>query len=651
MPHGRSLPTLLAALVLMALTLALAQPERASAAASMSATVTTPDPTGGKAVALQVSGDTGGAVRDLYMYEKPGAATCAATYDANTGGGGTTYAYPATAYNSFSIARSFTPDTGTWTVCFYLATSTSATPDAVAQATFTARSPTATMNVAIDPDPRTNHANWITVSGNLEVGRKIFITWVAGRDCPSADSGADVYSYGIFGSGSYHGAGDYTERTTLLTPAAGHYMICVLVAAGVDSPAEASGSLDVDVRDAHASVSIAMDRSPYQLGAGRRTATVTASSEDTTYLEFSVSTIGSCVQTLDGDDAVVGTTITRTLTLDPGRNPRAAVCAYLFRNRRLVASDTAIISELPVTVPVAVAPKGLIADRRPSFAWSTGAGFTDDLVLSDRDGTTLLLVGADGAWVPSDGTSHGGQQLKRPAAVRKGYDRLPGAATYTNAGGTARVAVQQLLPPGAYRWSVNRTRSDGEAARMAPVSFKIAGPDVKRLSVGARSFPVANSRHPGHSELRITTTPWAYVRIALTRGGRERVQNLRWDGSPTHALSFTWTCRATGGAYGYAITAGDDAGHSFTRKGRIRTISHARCASLRAAERRKVDRRVAQRRRREAAAERRRDAAARAKLQEKIDQCHDIDGVVRAWDWGDGTETLFCVTPYGPLVM
>ena len=61
--------------------------------------------------------------------------------------------------------------------------------------------------------------------------------------------------------------------------------------------------------------------------------------------------------------------------------------------------------------------------------------------------------------------------------------------------------------------------------------------------------------------------------------------------------------------------------------------------------------RVADRRRREAAAERRREAAARARQQRLIDQCHSVDGVVRTWEWSDGSESLLCVTPYGSYLM
>lgn len=654
MTHGRSLPTLLAALVLMALTLALAQPERASAAASMSAAITTPDPAQELKVEFAVSGDTGSpsTTRNVYMYQVPGAATCAPSFDTNNGGG-TTYAFPVTEAGSFSTSRSFTPDTaGTWTVCFYLATSYSATADAVTQTTFTVRRLNATVSVAIEPDARGGKQNRVTASGNVEVGRKLYMVAVdGGAACPSSYADDSVRTYGVINGSRYVGPGDFSAAGVF--GSSGHYRFCAWLAKDDSSSADASGALDVDIRRPYASISIAMDRSPYLLGAGKRTATVTASSESATTIDlYQAPVSGSCYPSTSGGDHP-STLSMPAITVDPERSKSATVCAYMYDGRTVVASDTVTINELPVSIPVAAdgAPKGMTTERRPSFAWSSGAGFTDDLVLSDRDGTTLLLVGSDGAWVPSGGASQGGQTLKQPAAIRKGYDRVPGAATYTAAGGRVTVDVKQQLPPGAYRWSVNRTRSDGESAKMAPVAFKIAGPDVTKLNVKTTSFPVANSRHPGHSELKITTTPWAYVRIALSRGGRRQVQNVRWDGSATHALSFTWTCKATGGAYAYAITASDDDGHSFTRKGRIKTISHARCASLRAAERRKVGRRVAQRRRREAAAQRRRDAAARARLQKQIDQCHSIDGVVRTWEWGDGTETLFCVTPFGALVM
>jgi hypothetical protein len=650
MSHGRTLPTFLAALLLAVLTCSLAHAQQAGAA-TMSAALTTADPAMGTPVAFTLTGDAPGPAHDVYMYEKLGDSPCAATYDGNTGGG-TSYFLSGSAYGSYSLGRNFTPDTaGTWTVCFYLATSTSAAPDAMARSTFTARPPHITMSIAMEPDPRADKVDKFTVSGNSEIGRQLFITTINGSgDCPTSAGGRYTYSY-------YAGPGAFSYPSSIL-PGAGHYKICAWLAADRDSPTDGSTSLDVDIREVRTSINIDMDRTPFLLGAGRRTATVTVTSEDSsvTWDAQASGGNGQCWPSEYGSDDTIGSSGSdrKTVDVDPGPFRVVSLCVYLYRqDRTVLASASATVSELPIATPVAAAntPRGVITDRRPTFAWSAGAGVRDDLVLSDRDGGTLLLVGSDGAWVPSGGDSQGGQQLKAPASARRGYDRLAGATTYTTAGGTTTVDVKRLLPPGAYRWSVNRTRSDGESARMAPVAFKIAGPDVTRLKVGSRSFPVANSRHPGRSELKISTTPWAYVRLALSRGGRTQVQNLRWDGTATHTLSFAWTCKTTGGAYTYNITASDDDGHSFTRRGRIKTISHARCASLRAAERRKVDRRVAQRRKREAQAQARRDAAERARVQKQIDQCHSIGGTVKSWDWGDGTYTLFCVTPYGALIM
>ncbi|WP_027007740.1 hypothetical protein [Conexibacter woesei] len=759
MKHGRSLPTLLAALVLMALTLALAQPQRASAAGSIGVSMNSGDPTEGGAVSITVSGSADSGTDWWAVGTQAG--FCAATVDGNAGGYDFTYAHYVS--GAFSDSTQFTPpNAGTWTICVYLANSTTAAPSAVGQTTFTVRRATATVNVAISADPTVDQWSTITMSGTSEATRKLR-AWITPSSCAATYAGntdGQTLTYGAttVGPGAYRTsynfqtgaansytvcayvsdrvndppngsaalaftvrgphetmaigigadphedaslpvtisgaaeldrtlyaaqiaggpcpahysvtaadssldysgrsikAGNYSESYTYTPPAAGHYRICAWLGKSTSS-AELATSVEFDARRSATALSINMDGSPYLLGAGRRTATITGFTEASDYVSMESLAGTTCPPPEFGVDGFgVGGPFSRTIAVDPERSPNYVVCAYLFHDRDVYATARAPISELAVPVPAIGenTPKGMIGERRPSFAWSAGAGFSDDLVLSDRDGATLFVVGSDGAWVPTDdGTpSTGGQQLKTPAAAsRKGYERLPGAATYRTAAGRTTVRVTQPLPPGGYRWSVQRRRSDGETARTAPIAFKIAGPDVKRLAVRAKSFPVANSRHPGHSELRITTTPWAYVRIQLTRGGRKQVQNLRWDGSASHALSFTWTCRAGGGAYRYVVTASDDDDHSFTRHGTIRTISRARCASLRAAERRKVDRRVAQRRERQAAAERRREAAARARAQRLVDQCHSIGGVVRNWEWSDGTTWLLCVTPSGAFPM
>jgi hypothetical protein len=619
------------------------------------------DPTEDKPVSVTLSGTTE-VNRSLYAYVTTG--TCAPTAAANTGG-----SWLGPSYGEYELAGAYSesytytpPDAATYRVCSYVTEGSSAAPNATADATFATRRTGATGSIAISADPVESRPLTVTVAGTTEANRSLYAYMTTGACAPTASANTGGAWVGP-SYGEYELAGSYTESYTYTPPSAGVYRVCAYLSQGSSSAPDALVQTAFAVRRGAATIGIAVDRSPYLAGT-RRTASVSGTLE--VGGSYATAVVAGTVCTPPEGFArtpVTGSGFSTTIDVDTAGGPAVSVCAYAFHGGEVYAFDQVTLTLAPVPAPVLGpdAPKGRIDSRRPTFAWAAGGSvFSDDFVLTDREGTTLLRVGPDGAWVPNgeeedvdDASDYYGEDAadEDDQGSRAGYDRVKGAATYRLADGRAQVQPAQPLPPGSYRWRVERRRSDGQAATSQTEAFKIAGPQLTHLKVRVRRYPTTASAHPGFSSLRIDTTPYAYVRVQLRRAGRTKVMNVRWSAHQKGAIDLDWTCKRAGGAYAYKVTATDDDGHSRTATGTLRTITKARCAALKRSEQRARDRRAAAKRRREAAAERRRQAAARADLQRRIDNCHRIDGVARRWVWPDGSTSLVCVSPYGVYVL
>jgi hypothetical protein len=633
--------------------LSLALAPGARAAGSVSVSFTPSDLVAGAPMTATISGTTDTHTY-LFAVATPNA-TCGAQYIDNsaigafdvTPGGGTPVST-----GSYSQSFTFTPPSATtYHLCAYLSQSRYLSTEAMGQATFTPRSPHVSGTVAVAPGATEGQPVSATVTGNVEVQRRLYLD-VSERACPSQGSpmGSDF-------SGAKTVTGDFGETFTVgrLDPKTYHF--CAYVYDPLDPATSVLlGDTAVAVARFPAGVGIAVDRTPF-IGGQQRIATVTGSIGGFASLSVFTTPQSTCayVPPGSGRDLNPGPFST-TLAVDaPGVGGAVSVCAVLSVGGTVYAADQVTIQRAAVAVPapVAGAPSGLIADRRPTFSWSTASIYDDTFALTDRKGTIVLLVTSKGVFVPSDDSDaqtvrdaseylsgEGDSSSSSSSGTPKGYDSLgKAAATYAVAGAIASVRLSDALPPGRYAWTVLRTRTDGDTATGPLTPFKLAGPKLTRLAVKAKAKPAGSSAHPGSTRLRITTTPYAYIRLALRHGGHQRVLNLRWGAAATATIPVDWSCRAAGGSYDYTITASDDDGTTKTKKGTIHTTTKARCRSLKAAEQRAAHQRAAQRRREAAAAQR--------ALQRRIDRCHALSGEALQISWPDGSTSLVCATAVG----
>ena len=103
---------------------------------------------------------------------------------------------------------------------------------------------------------------------------------------------------------------------------------------------------------------------------------------------------------------------------------------------------------------------------------------------------------------------------------------------------------------------------------------------VKSLSVRVVSHFGQTTSAAGFATLYVTTSPFAYVTVRLSRFGH-RTEHLEWGRAETAPASVVrWTCSRPGGTYRYQVTARTNVGSTLVRRGRFAAISAARCHAM-----------------------------------------------------------------------
>jgi hypothetical protein len=269
-----------------------------------------------------------------------------------------------------------------------------------------------------------------------------------------------------------------------------------------------------------------------------------------------------------------------------------------------VSSPVRSLTVVPLTSPQALSP--------PS---GTAVAQETPVTLSAQDGGPLTFQVSSSAATNSDGTLVNAELGEGPAvgaaSGTQSYNRFFwGAGTvywdaYRSqccfAGGSARIGtgVQTLVvtsPPQHPIWvgpvqpsgsEKHRQEEAERSAARARAALAVAAAraaahqlPVKLLAVHPVSHPGPSARSPGHTNLDVSTSPYAFLVVKLSRHGRT-VKHLEW-GSHSNAVAMVirWSCSSPGGLYRYEVTAKSGVGRTLRRRGSFAPVSIDRCHQL-----------------------------------------------------------------------
>ena len=212
----------------------------------------------------------------------------------------------------------------------------------------------------------------------------------------------------------------------------------------------------------------------------------------------------------------------------------------------------------------------------------------------------------------------------------------------------ARAAAKAAAEAAAHTAAEATARAAAEAraeAELAAAKARAHKTPVKHLSVK----PVAHSRHssadPGFTKLDITTSPYTFVTVKLSRYGHS-TERFEWGSHSTEVAEVVrWSCRSPGGTYRYVVTAKSDVGRALIRRGRFVPVSVARCRALK-----KQEAEAKERSEREAAEEQRgAEREERERLATAEANCR-AEGGTPITLYVEGRAERYCRAPWGGLL-
>ncbi len=169
---------------------------------------------------------------------------------------------------------------------------------------------------------------------------------------------------------------------------------------------------------------------------------------------------------------------------------------------------------------------------------------------------------------------------------------------------------------------------------------------IEHTSVKAVEHSGHSSSQPGYTNLDLTTEPYAYVTVRLSRYG-QITHHIEWGSSASGvAMVIPWTCSSPGGTYHYVVSVRLEVGGlTVKRSGHFTPVSAARCRALKRSEveaRERSAREYAERLRQEA-------QESREKLEQWEGNCRALGGTPVTLYTSEGTERA-CRGPRGGLL-
>lgn len=559
-------------------------------AMSMAATVTasvSADPTEEKLATITISGTTE-VQRSLFVYVGQTANACPSL--ASSAG------YPFSAVSStfgdtvpagsFSRSYDYTPaDSGTYRICAYVSQYSSDTANARLTQDFVVRVPTATVSATVSPDPTEEKLSTITVSGTTEVQRSLFV-YVAQTTnaCPSLAARA---SYPFTAVGSQYGepiAAGAFRKTYDYTPAdSGAYRVCTYVSQTSSDTPNAKAAQDFEARPPVASLTVTVSAPTFTTGQSV-TATVRANTAGQgRRLVFDRTDGNECPASPDRytpEPVAIpaGVAVERTLNAVPtATDSRLKFCAWITETSgpEAAASAESVRAGVPLQA-AAVQPRVTLVTENNSeqydrlrLRWSSNFD-TEDVWIWDEDPET----GADPLLIePNDSDAF---------------------EFTTLANGDRLVRVRRFLGFRQFWWQVRDTsRSDSSVSSEVRSVTVVPSPlDRSKARASIRYSWKRSSRAPGAVRLKIVSSPRARVSVTVSYRGRRFAKRKYIEGvGGLRGFDFKLSCARTG-TFPFVVRIEDPYGEKVTRRGSW-SLSAARCARLRAAERPKPKRRPA----------------------------------------------------------
>lgn len=456
------------------LTIVLGLSVSGSAQAATSNVAVSADPTEEKAVTLTISGQAEANLK-LWVVVYPVTRTTGTSCPGDDPFDLLTSAYaevllredPLVA-GSYGRTATFTPeDAGSYLACSYVAEGERNAATAKASRTFQVREPNVTSTVTSSADPTEGVPVTVTVSGQTEVNRKLWVVVMPARNpsCPGDDP-FDLLTTAytsILVREDPVPAGNYRRTATFTPEQAGPYLVCSYVAEGERAEANAKVTKALEVRRKGALMSVTAD-GPFRHFSKSRFSVegfTEVAGELTTYIYRDTQ---PCPAMPDGksakDPVEPGKFESRGWWIVPDVPTRSRVCVYLSdRDGEVVAVSSMEVSvkRNPAFMPKLITRRGKVGfGGPPTLKWKSGIGpgtatdFVEMFRRKPRPSSRPMKVNLDSVWF-SGGYRAGFWSLSFDRSYDWGYGRWWWRIRRTTATGYSETSRPRLVISAPFR--------------------------------------------------------------------------------------------------------------------------------------------------------------------------------------------------------
>jgi hypothetical protein len=447
---------------------------------------------------------------------------------------------------SFEKTYSYTP-TGmqSYTLCAYLDENEFASPDVTAESSFTAAMPAASAAIEIKGQLTQDIPMKIKVAGTTEVARHLYVLVNTSGGCgatPEYDFGSSLASGTSISAGAWSGEYSYTPSSIQ------SYTVCAYVDENEFATPDASATTSFTAGTPAASVSISV--SPSSSENGPVSIKVSGTTEVARKLYVLVNSSGSCGATPEydfGTSLASGTSITPSAysgeySYTPTSTATYTVCGYVDENEFATPDAAGSATFSNVTPATKAAEAKLAAEHSNTAAEEAARKSTEAKKLAEY--------------------LHGVAERRHCGELSEEYDRADEETCKSDEAALSAAEEQQIR---------------AEEAALAAKRAAAHKHPVRHLSVQPAAHAGHSSSDPGYTNLDITTSPYAYVVVKLSRYGHS-TEHFEWGSHSTEVAEvIRWSCKSPGGTYRYVVTARSNVGPRLVRRGHFTPVSVATC--------------------------------------------------------------------------